>query len=308
MRRASAPAGTPRTSPAAPRTSRGARGGRSGGARGVRAGHGAGGGGRLERGPGARYALRVADKQRYSSDDVQAILGRALERQRAHGEAELSYEELLSIGRDIGLSEAAIEAAAREHEREGAVDAELERRLRKERQGFVSHAATFLIVNAFLVILNLVTGGPMWSFWPLFGWGLGLAFHLLAVAMPDRDKLRERARVSLERRRRDEEKRREKAAKREQKEREARRKALEQNAQRIKRAVEGRLSEAVSELADRLEGAGDKAPPAAGRARVAPQGPRARVDASEPWADAYDEADDDAAAERGGDRRFWRGR
>ncbi|HEU4410595.1 MAG TPA: 2TM domain-containing protein [Polyangiaceae bacterium] len=252
----------------------------------------------------------MVDKQRYSSEDVQAILGRALERQRVRGEAELSYEELVAIGRDVGLSEAAIEAAAREHEREGEVDAELARRLRKERQGFVSHAATFLLVNAFLVGLNLVTGGPMWSFWPLFGWGFGLAFHLLAVAMPDRDKMRERARVSLERRRRDEEKRREKAARREQKEREraereARRQALEQNAQRIKRAVEERLSEAVADLADRLEGSAPKAPPPAGRARVAPETTRARVDARDPWAEAYDEADDEAsAAARRRDARF----
>lgn len=264
----------------------------------------------LERGACARYASMV-EKLRYSSDDVQAILGRALERQRVHGEGELSYDELVAIGRDIGLSEAAIEVAAREHEREGAVDAELERRLRKARQGFASHAATFLLVNAFLFVLNLMTGGPIWAFWPLFGWGFGLAFHLLAVAMPNRDKIRERARLSLERRRRDEEKRREKVAKREQKERdraerEARRQALEQNAHRIKRAVEERLSEAVSDLADRLEGASPKPPSSPeARTRVAPSGPRARVDARDAWAEAYDEAEGEApVAGRRGNTRF----
>ncbi|MCU0686354.1 MAG: 2TM domain-containing protein [Polyangiaceae bacterium] len=160
------------------------------------------------------------EKPTYSSNDVQAILGRALEQQRVHGEGELSYEELVSIGRDVGLSEQAIAAAARQHESEGELDAELARRLRKERRGFLSHAATFVIINAFLMIMNLASGGPLWSFWPIFGWGLGLALHLLSVALPNRERMREKARASLLRRRRDEDKRREKVAKREQKERE----------------------------------------------------------------------------------------
>lgn len=250
-------------------------------------------------------------KATYSSDDVQAILGRALERQRAHGAGELSYDELLAIGRDVGLSEGAIEAAAREHEREGDVDAEVARRVRKQRQGFVSHAATFALVNAFLVALNLTTSGTLWSFWPLFGWGFGLAMHLLSVALPDRDQLRDKARASLERRRRGEEKRREKVGRREHKEREraereARRRALEQNAHRLKRAVEARLTEAVGDLADRLEGAGPCAPPA-GRARVADVRTKTRVEPGrrDPWGEAYDEADDESDAPgRRRDARF----
>ncbi len=244
------------------------------------------------------------DKQTYSSDEVQAILGRALERQQTRGQGELTYDELVAIGRDVGLSEAAIGAAAREQEREGAVDAELARRLSKGRRGFVSHAASYVLVNAFLLAMNLMSGGPLWAFWPLAGWGLALAFHLLSVVMPDRDKLREKARASLERRRRDDDKRREKAAKREQKElaraeAEARRQALGQNATRLKRVVEERLTEAVAELADRLETAapGAPPPPAAGRSRVAEPRPKTRVEPGrDPWAEADDDVDDEAAA------------
>ncbi|HEU4536887.1 MAG TPA: hypothetical protein VFS00_22345, partial [Polyangiaceae bacterium] len=83
------------------------------------------------------------EKQTYSSNDVQAILGRALEQQGARGAGELSYEELVAIGRDVGLSEQAIAAAARAHESEGALDAEVARRRRRARRGFVSHLATF---------------------------------------------------------------------------------------------------------------------------------------------------------------------
>jgi hypothetical protein len=254
------------------------------------------------------------DKRTYSSDDVQAILGRALERQRVGGEGGLSHDELLAIGRDVGLSAEAIEAAAGEHEREGAVDAEVERRLRKKRRGFYGHAATFVLVNAFLFALNAVTGGGFWAFWPLFGWGFGLAMHLLSAALPNRERARERARAALERRRRDDERRREKTARRDQKEREraereARRQALEQNAQRIKRAVEERLSEAVADLADRLEGA--EPPRSAGRARVASDEPgRARVASDEPGRarvapaarrPADRDADEDAAEDEAAD-------
>lgn len=251
---------------------------------------------RLEWGAGPRYALKTVEKPTYSSNDVQAILGRALEQQRVHGEGELSYEELVAIGRDVGLSEQAIAAAARQHESEGELDAELARRLSKERRGFLSHVATFVIINAFLMIMNLASGGPLWSFWPLFGWGMGLAFHLLSVALPNRERMREKAQASLLRRRRDDDKRREKTAKREQKERErferdARRQALEQNAHRIKRAVEERLSEAVADLANRLEGPAQNPPPA--KSRVADARPRSRVEPTGQtrWNDAYEEAE-----------------
>ena len=51
-------------------------------------------------------------KRTYSSDDVQAILGRALERQHKGGDGGLSYDELLAVGREVGLSEEFIGGAA----------------------------------------------------------------------------------------------------------------------------------------------------------------------------------------------------
>lgn len=48
--------------------------------------------------------------------------------------------------------------------------------------GFFIHLAVYLIVNAGLIVLNLLqTPGKAWAFWPLFGWGIGLLFHGLAV-------------------------------------------------------------------------------------------------------------------------------
>ena len=48
-------------------------------------------------------------------------------------------------------------------------------------RGFYIHAAIFAVVMLALVALNVWLGGPMWSVWPLAGWGLGLIAHALAV-------------------------------------------------------------------------------------------------------------------------------
>lgn len=43
------------------------------------------------------------------------------------------------------------------------------------------HALSFGAVNGGLLVLNLLTSPHhLWFFWPLFGWGLGLAAHTLS--------------------------------------------------------------------------------------------------------------------------------
>jgi hypothetical protein len=44
------------------------------------------------------------------------------------------------------------------------------------------HAVTYCIVNALLVVINLVSGGDYWFQWPLLGWGAGLGLHAWAVS------------------------------------------------------------------------------------------------------------------------------
>ena len=48
------------------------------------------------------------------------------------------------------------------------------------------HLAVYVAVNALLIVINLATStGYLWFWWPLFGWGLGLALHALAlIAIP----------------------------------------------------------------------------------------------------------------------------
>jgi carbon starvation protein CstA len=59
-----------------------------------------------------------------------------------------------------------------------------DRAKRRVRQikGFYIHATVFVLVNALLLIINMTgSRGEIWFVWPLFGWGIGLAAHGIAV-------------------------------------------------------------------------------------------------------------------------------
>ena len=49
---------------------------------------------------------------------------------------------------------------------------------------FRSHLIAYVIVNAGLVAINLITSsGYFWAIWPIIGWGIGLAAHAVTVYM-----------------------------------------------------------------------------------------------------------------------------
>ena len=52
----------------------------------------------------------------------------------------------------------------------------------KAKKDLYSHIAVYVLVNTFLIIIWAVTsGGFPWFVFPLGGWGIGLAFHILDV-------------------------------------------------------------------------------------------------------------------------------
>ena len=53
--------------------------------------------------------------------------------------------------------------------------------------GLLWHIGTFLIINTFFVILDLIGGGGInWSPWIILFWGFALAFHVLAYLVDGR--------------------------------------------------------------------------------------------------------------------------
>jgi hypothetical protein len=48
-------------------------------------------------------------------------------------------------------------------------------------KSFYIHATIYVLVNTGLFVINLLTGGPWWFFFPLIGWGIGLGIHALKM-------------------------------------------------------------------------------------------------------------------------------
>ena len=51
---------------------------------------------------------------------------------------------------------------------------------KEQKTGFLIHSLFYVIVNAGLIAVNLlITPGYKWFYWPLAGWGFGLAMNYL---------------------------------------------------------------------------------------------------------------------------------
>ena len=56
---------------------------------------------------------------------------------------------------------------------------------RRSKASFYRHLVVYCMVNLFLFILNVTTAPEqLWFYWPLFGWGIGLAMHALSAFGP----------------------------------------------------------------------------------------------------------------------------
>lgn len=62
------------------------------------------------------------------------------------------------------------------------INREHARRRVEERLGFYIHAIVYVLVNAVMIGIDL-TNNPdnTWFYWPLAGWGIGLAAHAMRV-------------------------------------------------------------------------------------------------------------------------------
>lgn len=52
----------------------------------------------------------------------------------------------------------------------------------QDMKGFYANLSSYILVNLFLMVLNLATSPEhLWFYWPMLGWGLGVVFHGLKV-------------------------------------------------------------------------------------------------------------------------------
>lgn len=114
--------------------------------------------------------------QFYQQEDIQQILNLAIARQ-ANNE-EFSHAQLAEIAAELGISSLTLQEAEQEwllqkeeSQKRQCFDVYRRYKLRKR-------IGKYVIVNSFLVILNLVSAGALsWSLYILLVWGLGLGLN-----------------------------------------------------------------------------------------------------------------------------------
>lgn len=124
-------------------------------------------------------------KMRFSSDDAQAIIKRAIERSSSAGS--VAFTDLAETAKELGIDAGDLAAAIEEHEAMREVEEARNRWRRWRKKKFNQHLRSYIIVNAALMIFSILSGGA-WFLFPLVGWGIGLAFDFAATYYPsDRD-------------------------------------------------------------------------------------------------------------------------
>ena len=109
----------------------------------------------------------------YQQEDIQHILNIAIARQASSGE--FSREQLVEIAAELGISTSTLQEAEQEwlaQQKEGLKRQEFNCFRRRKLQ---KRFGKYVIVNSFLVCLNLLSAGEAsWSLYILLFWGLGL--------------------------------------------------------------------------------------------------------------------------------------
>lgn len=143
----------------------------------------------------------MPDLRRYSDQDIQAIVQRALE-QQGPATGDLSHADLLGIGEQIGVSADALERAAHDV-LEARRTAEATSRVSSTRRRWLAaHAAVFALINGLLFAVNaLTTPGEWWFLFSAVFWGLALSGHAafaLGAGVSAKRLQRERVRIAEE--------------------------------------------------------------------------------------------------------------
>src|SRR5687767_12722443 len=73
------------------------------------------------------------------------------------------------------------ERGARRQERQFLWPEEWARKQAKEQRDFYANLASYAVVMVLLFVIDLLSGGSWWFFWPMLGWGVGIVMHAASV-------------------------------------------------------------------------------------------------------------------------------
>jgi len=138
-------------------------------------------------------------QRRYTQEQVEGILQRALQRQQGTGAGNISHDDLIATAQELGIDPSQLEMAIMEQSEVGAVEDAKKAWLAKQKRSFYEHLRSYLIINGILVVINLITGGDAWVMWPILGWGIGLAFDAANTFWPSEKEIEKGARKLAQR-------------------------------------------------------------------------------------------------------------
>jgi hypothetical protein len=128
--------------------------------------------------------MSESDARKFTPDQVNAILRRAIERQGSGATSSLTYGDLLDTARELGLDPEQINAAIADQERNGDIEGARAAYINAKKKKFRDQLRSYIVVNIFLLLLNVFLGGHLWFYWVLFGWGIGLYFSAADAFFP----------------------------------------------------------------------------------------------------------------------------
>ncbi len=112
----------------------------------------------------------------YSQDDIQQILYLAIAAK--DDEEKLTRQQLVEIAHELDIDSHSLEIAEKKWLEQKIIDRKRHAFDLHRRQQFKQKCIKYLIINTFLVVLNLISAGTLsWSLYILLFWGLGLALN-----------------------------------------------------------------------------------------------------------------------------------
>jgi serine/threonine-protein kinase len=145
--------------------------------------------------------------QRFTTQEIREVLGRAVEQQEEQGQdTRLGFEDLLAAAREVGVSEEVLREASRDlraRAEASAAVAGFEAWKRKKRRAFWRHFGIYAVVCSAFLIFGLVVRSSMVGMIqiPLW-WGIGIGIHALGAFMANEDDYKEKVEKEEQRDRR----------------------------------------------------------------------------------------------------------
>ena len=107
-------------------------------------------------------------ENRFSEQDVGAIIRRVLgHATEEDDDTTVSYEDLHEIARGIGIDGRSLDAVLRELRAEEEYQARLSAWYRSRRARFHTGLGLAIALNAIMLVIDLLTPGGPWFYWPL---------------------------------------------------------------------------------------------------------------------------------------------